>query len=78
MNAKEILEHKEVLNVADIEQIFQVKKSVAYRIIRSIKSISDRLGIVGRVHKKDYYDYLDRKNEGGEKVEAETSNSKVG
>ena len=59
MAVKEVLQ-KEVFNVKDIMVLCQCGQSVAYRIIREIKSISDRLNLSGRVHKLDYEDYLNR------------------
>lgn len=59
MSTQEVLE-KEVFTVKDIEVLFQVKQNVAYRIIKQIKSVSDRLQLSGRVHKKDYEDYINR------------------
>ncbi len=52
--------HKEVYKVGDIEVIFQVKKAQAYKIIRQVKSVSDRLNISGMIHRKDYEDYINR------------------
>jgi len=63
MSVKEVLQ-KEVFNVDDIKIIFQVGKQSAYRIIREIKSVSDRLEISGRIHRKDYEDYINRFNKG--------------
>lgn len=60
MEVRQILE-KEVLNVEDIKTIFGVGKNLAYKTIRQIKSVSDRIGIVGKVHRKDYEDYINRK-----------------
>ena len=56
---QEVLQ-KEVFTVRDIEVIFSVKQNVAYRIIRNIKAVSDRLELSGRVHRRDYEDYLSR------------------
>lgn len=53
---------KEVFTVKDIEEIFQVKRTTAYKIMKEIKAVSDRLELAGRVHKKDYEDYLNRKS----------------
>ena len=61
MGAKMVME-KEVFNVNDIMIICQCGKNLAYKIIREIKSVSDRLNLSGRVHRKDYEDYLERKN----------------
>lgn len=62
MTAKEILETKEVFNVGDVAVVFSVGKSKAYKIMKQIKAVSDRLEISGRVHKKDYEDYVNRPN----------------
>jgi hypothetical protein len=51
---------KEVFTVNDIETIFSVKKARAYKIMKGIKSYSDRLNTSGRIHKKDYEDWLNR------------------
>lgn len=59
MSVQEVLQ-KEVFNVKDIETLCQCKKAVAYKIIRQIKTVSDRLGLTGKVHKKDYEDYINR------------------
>ena len=59
MTLQEIMQ-KEVFNVKDIQVIFNVGQSKAYKIMRAIKSVSDRLEITGRVHRKDYEDYINR------------------
>ena len=51
---------KEVFTVNDIQTIFSVKKARAYKIMKGIKSYSDRLNTSGRIHKKDYEDWLNR------------------
>ena len=63
MEAKEILEQKEVLNVADIMVIFQCKQASAYKRLNEIKSISNILGLSGRVHKNDYFKYIEKRGE---------------
>ena len=55
----EILQ-QEVFNVSDIETIFKVKSGKAYKVMREIKAYSDRLKIGGRIHRKDYEDYINR------------------
>lgn len=55
----EILQ-QEVFNVNDIEMLFKVKSGKAYKIMREIKAHSDRLKIGGRIHRKDYEDYINR------------------
>ena len=59
MEIKQILE-KEVFNVEDVKQIFDIGTGRAYKKMREIKSISDRIGISGRIHRKDYEDYINR------------------
>ena len=59
MTAQEVLQ-KEVFNVNDIKILCQCGLATAYKIIRQIKSVSDRLGLSGRIHKKDYEDYINR------------------
>lgn len=59
MSLEEVMK-KEVFTVDDIETIFSVKKARAYKIMKGIKSYSDRLNTSGRIHKKDYEDWLNR------------------
>lgn len=59
MSLKEILE-KEVFTIEDIQAIFCVKRSSAYSIMKAIHSVSDRVGVKGRCHRKDYEDYINR------------------
>ena len=62
---------QEVFNVEDIKTIFKVKQAVAYKIMREIKFYSDRLKVCGRIHKKDYEDYINRfDKEGRENVKS--------
>lgn len=60
MTAQEILDTKEVFNIKDIMILYQCKEAMAYKIIKAIRSVSDRLELNGRVHKKDYFDYINR------------------
>lgn len=59
MTVQEVME-KEIFGVEDIKIIFQCGKSTAYKIIRQIKSVSDIINISGRIHKKDYLNYINR------------------
>lgn len=66
MTASEILEQKEVLTKQDIMILCEVEQTTAYKIMKAVRSVSDRLGIKGIIHKKDYLDYInrfDKKNE---------------
>lgn len=60
MTAQEILEQKEVFTYEDIMTLCNVKQTTAYKIMKAIRSVSDRLKIKGIVHKKDYLDYINR------------------
>lgn len=60
MTAREILEQKEVFTYEDIMTLCSVKQTTAYKIMKAIRSVSDRLKIKGIVHKKDYFDYINR------------------
>ena len=54
MTAKEILETKEVLRVEDFMQMLNISKTVAYKVMRGIKSYKDTLELSGRILKQDY------------------------
>lgn len=60
MTAREILDTKEVFSAEDIAVLFDVHIQTAYQKIREIRHYSDRLGFSGKVHKKDYEDYINR------------------
>ena len=50
---------KEVLDVKDIQKMFECDKGAAYKLIRRIRAGSaDRLGIEGKCHIQDYIDYF--------------------
>lgn len=59
MSTKEILE-KEVLDINDLKNIVNIGSTKAYQLMREIKNVSDRLKIRGRIHIKDYQEYIDR------------------
>ena len=59
MTAQEILE-KEVFTTKDIMILCDVEPHTAYKIMKSIRSVSDILGIKGIIHKKDYLNYINR------------------
>lgn len=66
MTAVEILETKEVFTTQDIMTLCEVKYVTACKIMKAIRSVSDRLGIKGIIHKKDYLDYINRFNKKNE------------
>ena len=59
MSVQEILQ-KEVFTVDDIKALCGLKKDRAYKLIREIRDYSDRLRISGKIHRKDYEDYINR------------------
>ena len=48
---------KEYLTIADIQSLLGMKYQDAARTIRNIKRRTDRLGIRGKIHVQDYFDY---------------------
>ena len=60
MTASEILEKKEVLTTQDVMTLCEVGRTTACKIMKAVRSVSDRLGIKGIIHKKDYLDYINR------------------
>ena len=55
-----MLRDKEVIRAIDIVAELGVSKATAYKMIREIKAVSDKLGISGMVHQVDYQAYLNR------------------
>jgi len=51
---------KEVFNIYDICVIFGCGTDKAYKIIKSIRSVSDIIQWGGHCHKKDYEKYISR------------------
>lgn len=49
---------KEVLTIADIQELFGVSYCTAARIMREIKATSDRINIKGIVHVQDYCEHF--------------------
>ena len=48
---------KEYLTIADIQSLLGLKYQDAAKTIRNIKRQTDRLGIRGKIHVQDYFDY---------------------
>lgn len=59
-----MLRDKEVIRAIDIVAELGVSKATAYKMIREIKAVSDKLGISGMVHQVDYQAYLNRSKNG--------------
>lgn len=49
---------KEYLTIADIQELLGLKYQDAARTVRNIKRRTDRLGIRGKIHVQDYFDYF--------------------
>lgn len=49
---------KEALSIDDMSKLLGVGYHEAAKIIRNIKRRTDRLGVKGRIHIQDYFDYF--------------------
>lgn len=49
---------KEVLTIKDFEQLFELSYDASAKLLRQIKIKFDRLGIEGRLHVEDYFEYF--------------------
>ena len=49
---------KDVLTIADLQALLGLTYQLASRIMRQIKFKYDRLGIQGKIHTEDYFDYF--------------------
>lgn len=56
INREEIFS-KDYLTIRDIEILLGTTYQVAARLIRQIKFKTDRLGLRGKIHIEDYFDY---------------------
>ncbi len=50
--------NKDFFTVEDFEDMAGIGYEVAAKLIREIKSTSDVFGLKGRVHRVDYYNYI--------------------
>lgn len=48
---------KDYLTIKDLEQLLGLTYQVAARVMRQIKFKFDRLGIQGKLHTEDYFEY---------------------
>lgn len=48
---------KEYLTIADLQSLLGLSYQDAARTVRNIKRRTDRLGIRGKIHVQDYFDY---------------------
>lgn len=54
---------KEYLSISDIQSLLGLTYQDAAKTIRNIKRKTDRLGIRGKIHIQDYFDYYQIKTE---------------
>lgn len=50
---------KDYLTIEDIQVLLGLSYQMAAKQIRNIKRRSDRLGLLGKIHTEDYFDYFD-------------------
>lgn len=55
--SREEIFSKDYLTIRDIEVLLGTTYQVAARIIRQIKFKTDRLGLQGKIHIEDYFEY---------------------
>lgn len=56
---REAIFSKDYLSIADIQELLGLTYQDAARTIRDIKRRTDRLGIRGKIHTQDYFDFYD-------------------
>lgn len=49
---------KDYLTIKDLQQLLGLTYQVAARVMRQIKFKFDRLGIQGKLHTEDYFEYF--------------------
>jgi hypothetical protein len=48
---------KDVLTIADLQELLGLTYQASAKLIREIKFKFDRLGVQGKLHVEDYFDY---------------------
>lgn len=61
-------ETREVIKVKDMMEMLGMSYKTATKVIRQVKSVSDRLQISGVIHKLDWIDYLVWRGNHGKKT----------
>lgn len=49
---------KDFITIKDLQKLLGLAYQVAARKMREIKRKSDRLGVQGKIHTEDYFDYF--------------------
>lgn len=57
---------KDVISIRDFMEMTGLSYDLCAKLVREIKSVSDIIGIVGHVHRTDYFMYLSRRYEAQE------------
>ena len=60
---REAIFSKEYLSIADLQDLLGLGYQEAARTMQNIKRKNDRLGIRGKIHVQDYFDYYGIKTE---------------
>ena len=60
---REAIFSKEYLSIADLQELLGLGYQEAARTMRNIKRKNDRLGIRGKIHVQDYFDFYGIKTE---------------
>lgn len=68
----EILIRREIISNDDLQKRLGIKRTKACQIMQEIKSVSNILGIAGRVHERDYQIWLREKERRDEKTKRKT------
>lgn len=68
----EILIRREIISNDDLQKRLGIKRTKACQIMQEIKSVSNILGIAGRVHERDYQIWLSEKEKRDEKTKRKT------
>ncbi len=68
----EILIRREIISNDDLQKRLGIKRTKACQIMQEIKSVSNILGIAGRVHERDYQIWLREKEKRDEKTKRKT------
>ena len=75
---REAIFAKEALTNQDLMKLFDCSKSTASQKAHEIKRrVGDRLGIQGRVHVQDYFDYMNIKSEALERYKKPMSDDSL-
>ena len=58
LQEREAIFSKEVLTIKDLQLLFDMTYQVSARLMREMKRKFDRLGMEGKIHTEDYFEYF--------------------